>query len=300
MLDGVFNPPPKSNIEDLVSDEDDDDMEANASERNTETENVEMESETNIESIRVNNKTLSEPNVSSSTHGIVFIQGESNTTTLETNQTTQVSPSVLNIPTTFGSENITSHRLLRKSLNLSRNNSVDSNGTSKNDQINQPNKIRIEARIDSDKKIQNSYKNNSTGHSKTRKGLRYNIRNTNKNANDGLDGDLFSNPKPREPEIIEKILSPSKTKSASKATNDLQHTSNLQSTTRVIEGNMSPQEGNCESIQKEKPLSQHGSLRPTESNLKEDVSAEHLITINDEVNNKNSCTKITNNFKFFI
>ena len=284
MLDGVFNPPPKRNSEDLISDEDDEDMEAHASERNIETENAEIEPETNNESTKVSNKTSTEPIVSSSTHEVISTQGVSNNTTLETNRSP--SPSVLNMPTTFGSENITSHRLLRKSLNLSRNNSIDSNGTSKNDQINQPNKIRIEARIDSDKITPNSYKNDYTERGRTRQGLRYNIRYTNKNVNAELDGDLFPNPKPREPEIIEKILSPSKTKSVSaKPTKDLQHTSNPERTTRVIEGNMSKQKDKCEYIQKENPLSQHTSLRSTDSNL-----------MDDEVNNKISRLKIINNF----
>lgn len=264
MLDGIFNHPPKRNNEDLESDEEDDDTEANASERIKETECLENVSEINVNAPN--------PNISITNHEVIF-SGDENT-----NITSEAKETLPSIPTTFGSENITSLRLLRKSLNLSRNNSVDSNITPKNGQIEKHNKIRIEARIDSDKRVENSDKNSNEGRIKTKKGVRYNVRSANININDESNNDLSSNTKAREPEIIEKILSPSKMKSVSKNTTPLQDSCDIEPSCRIIEENILPQ----------------AEIHDTMAHSKE-ISTEHLNTTNDKVTIKTN-TKLTIKF----
>lgn len=189
MLDGVFNPPAKRTTDDLDSDdEDDDEPDINPSEKNIETESVDMISAGNTETTANREKSI--------------ISEESENNTLVANQTTVVSPSAANMPTTFGSENNTNHRFLRKSQNLSRNNSNDSNSILSIDTSARPNKIRIEARIDSDKKSKDQTKTPVSYNSKTRRSLRYTKRNKNQSEREPDPSD----PKPREPEITEKIL----------------------------------------------------------------------------------------------
>ncbi|KAM7341580.1 chromosome associated protein G [Cochliomyia hominivorax] len=214
MLDGVFNPPAKGANDDLDTEDEDDEPETNSSENNVETEIVNIVDDVNIEAI-TNSSTPHDKEKSEET---LNLQNGTNNVTVVANQNVDVSPSAANMPTTFGSENVTRHRYLRKSLNLSRNNSVDSNGNSNNDNETKPSKIRIEARIDSDKKQKSTPKISQSDNSKSKRSLRYSKRNRNHNdGNENNEAEL-TQAKPREPEIIEKILnSPTKINSLSKS-----------------------------------------------------------------------------------
>lgn len=202
MLDGVFNPPPKRTTDNFESDEEEN--ETNSPSVNT--QNV-LTEETNQQvggaaASAANNTGSIEPDATITNEETHNAGNRSPSNRPESDQTAAISPTILNTPTTFGSENVTNHRLLRKSLNLSRNNSVDSNSTANNDQAAKPTKIRIEARIDSDKKSKAANENAQQQNSKSRRSLRYNTRLRNQSEGEAE----FFRATPREPEIIEKIL----------------------------------------------------------------------------------------------
>lgn len=280
MLDGVFNPPAKGANDDLDTDEEEDEPETNPSEKNMEIEEVVntltddvVKTITEGDHTSVTNNTNNEN--CTITEENVNTQNETNDITVIATQVTVVSPSASNMPTTFGSENRTSHRFLRKSLNLSRNNSIDSsNGTPGNEQQARPNKIRIEARIDSDKKTKNPQKVSKTTNSKSGRSLRYNMRNKNQTDDNESEKDVEpSQPKPREPEIIEKILhSPTKMKTPSKSQT---HTPEKQT------------DNNTEKATEEKCPSKNSKLRNENRNEDNESICEKSFASSEEVININ-------------
>lgn len=186
MLDGVFNPPQKRSD---GGDFDSDDEDEGTVDNNSESQTIVAPPEANKEDPRVDNNTLDSPQMND----------DGSQSTLVQSQISVVSPSASNITTTFGSENRTVHNLIRRKSMQSRNVSIDSSTmTIVNDSANRPSKIRIEARIDSDKKDPPSVNNSERTSAGARRTLRYNK----------LDE---TNSRAKEPEIIEMILtSPSK------------------------------------------------------------------------------------------
>ncbi|KAI8114901.1 hypothetical protein FF38_05342 [Lucilia cuprina] len=280
MLDGVFNPPAKRTNEDMESEDEEDDPETNPSEKNMETETVGAMSEGNNETSPTTGTDCNKENSVEKT--ISRSQNESSSDrTLVASESTIVSPSAASVPTTFGSENITSHRFLRKSLNLSRNNSIDSSGTPGNDQISRPNKIRIEARIDSDKKLKEPTKDSGPENSRARRSLRYSKRNTNQNGNEKDNTELVQL-KPREPEIIEKILhSPTKSKTPSKSENELRHTSEIGLPEKQTERTLSPHKDTT--VSKEKSHRGTSFLRHENRTDKERTHDKSEVTSSEEL-----------------
>uniref|UniRef100_A0A1A9Z578 Nuclear condensin complex subunit 3 C-terminal domain-containing protein n=1 Tax=Glossina pallidipes TaxID=7398 RepID=A0A1A9Z578_GLOPL len=117
-------------------------------------------------------------------------------------------------PTTFGSDNNTSHRFLRKSLNASRNNSIESYPETIHD-IQRPNKIRIEARIDSDKKANGVAGNSAQSNARATRSLRLAQRTQKiQTQNSRQTNNKRENKKMQEPKIIEKIINPKQLNSA--------------------------------------------------------------------------------------
>ncbi|XP_075166347.1 chromosome associated protein G [Haematobia irritans] len=113
--------------------------------------------------------------------------------TLVNIQSNTISPSSVTTVTTFGCENSTEHNLLRRKSLLSRNSSTDSANTVGNSTTVRQRKIRIEARIDSDKKTPQRTNTSEKIATRARRNLRYNKADS-------------SNHKTVEPEIIEMIL----------------------------------------------------------------------------------------------
>ncbi|XP_059225519.1 condensin complex subunit 3 [Stomoxys calcitrans] len=184
MLDGVFNPPPKPD---------------DGGEQDSEEEEVMTGPDPNVLNSASQNYTqcAKEPNNINVNAAIneMDLSQENNVESTVTyrSQVTGDSPTAVNITTTFGSENRTEHNLLRRKSRQSRNTSLDSNNTAISDSAERPNKIRIEARIDSDKKSGQSQKNAEISFSRVRRYLRYKKNDTSSN-------------RPKEPEIIEMIL----------------------------------------------------------------------------------------------
>ncbi|XP_058983219.1 condensin complex subunit 3 isoform X2 [Musca domestica] len=171
LLDGVFNPHPKRLDVDLVSDD---------------------EEEGTIDSYVDDNISDKQKHCETVVDG--FTENQASEENNDTLTDVPVSTSAINITTTFGSENRTVHNLLRRSRQ-SRNDSVDSTQLTFNENETRPNKIRIEARIDSDKKVGESLSRKSDrSNTCVRRNLRYNKKSNNVN-------------KQKEPEtIIEMIL----------------------------------------------------------------------------------------------
>lgn len=309
MLDGVFNPPAKRTNDDLDSEDEEEGTEANHSEKNTDPEIADTVSEANTEATETS-KTSVEPQAVINDSATNSTQDESNNSTLvpsqttvdspsdtnnitvipTSNQTTSVSPSAASMPTTFGSENVTSLRFLRKSLNLSRNNSIDSNGTPSNDNATRPNKIRIEARIDSDKKSRNPPKSPLPAYSRSKRNLRYNKRNNNLTAEIDVPelapATETAKSKPREPEIIEKILSsPEKSPPRSRLELQLTSLSRTPRSGRLIEKAQTPQRP----VEKEGVANAENSRprRSTRTSKEVTIDIPQTLTSSEEVNNTN-------------
>ncbi|KAL9918081.1 condensin complex subunit 3-like [Glossina fuscipes fuscipes] len=208
MLDGVFNPTSKRPTGCLDSDYDEEE-EAEAGTFGTEHS---RDQEQGIQPSSTDNVTTNKPtgiqekaecigaNKPNDEDSILIADGD---------------PSVCtDTPTTFGSDNNTSHRFLRKSLNASRNNSIESYPETIHE-IQRPNKIRIEARIDSDKKANSAAGNPAQSNVRITRSLRLAQRNQkNQVQNSRQANNKRENKKTQEPKIIEKIINPKQLNSA--------------------------------------------------------------------------------------
>lgn len=217
MLDGIFHPSQKRPEGGVITDDEEDVLDS------------ETRNEEDVPDLQTNTNTDDEHSQNEA----------SNENTIVHNNGNDVSPSISNITTTFGSANRTTHNLLRKKSCASRNNSLDSTNTIIFDNESRRSKIRIEARIDSDRRSIEPMENPETTGSGVRRSLRY--------ANEE-DNTV----RPREPEIIEMILiSPSKTQhTASVSKNGTQMSSNLV-TPSITKNGMSFSPRNLEDVSKE-------------------------------------------------
>uniref|UniRef100_A0A1A9WQH7 Nuclear condensin complex subunit 3 C-terminal domain-containing protein n=1 Tax=Glossina brevipalpis TaxID=37001 RepID=A0A1A9WQH7_9MUSC len=213
MLDGIFNPPPKRPTDSLDTDDD----EEEETEGSTYRKEQSKEQEQNALHSDANNPATSE--VVSNQETVEHIEAEKPTDEDSSLQMASTGPSTCTeTPTRFGSDNNTTHRSLRKSLNASRNNSIES--TESIQDVQRQSKIRIEARIDSDKKTNKAAGDVAQTKARTTRSLRLAQRAQKIEAQNSKQAhDKKDSKKTQEPKIIEKIINPKKLNSVAEKKN---------------------------------------------------------------------------------
>uniref|UniRef100_A0A1B0GBP7 Nuclear condensin complex subunit 3 C-terminal domain-containing protein n=1 Tax=Glossina morsitans morsitans TaxID=37546 RepID=A0A1B0GBP7_GLOMM len=208
MLDGIFNPTSKRPTGCLDSDYDEEE-ETEAGTYGTEHS---RDQEQGTQPSSTDNATINKPTEVQET---TEHTGADKPNEEDSILTADGDPSVcIDAPTTFGSDNNTSHRFLRKSLNASRNNSIESYPETIHD-IQRPNKIRIEARIDSDKKSNGVAGNSAQSNVRATRSLTLAQRTQKiQTQNSTQANNKRENKKMQEPKIIEKIINPKQLNSA--------------------------------------------------------------------------------------